>query len=80
MLIQELMNRSRELDRVWTKQCLADLGVPSLATMCRLMEAQKPRPLWQRLFGTKASEETQDPQRFVLGAIVSADRIPFTTG
>ena len=28
-----------------------------VATMRRLMEAQKPRPLWQRLFGSKASEE-----------------------
>lgn len=28
-----------------------------VATMRRLLEAQKPRPLWRRLFGPKASEE-----------------------
>ena len=37
-------NRSRELDRVWTNQRLADLGLPSLAAMRRQVLAQHPRP------------------------------------
>ena len=37
-------NRSRALDRVWTNQRLADLGLPSLAAMRRKVLAQPPRP------------------------------------
>ena len=37
-------NRSRALDRVWTNQRLADLGLPSLAAMRRNVLAQPPRP------------------------------------
>ena len=37
-------NRSRALDRVWTNQRLADLGLPSLAAMRRKVLAQHSRP------------------------------------
>jgi len=37
-------NRSRRLDREWTNQRFADLGLPSLAAMRRQVLAQHPRP------------------------------------
>jgi group II intron reverse transcriptase/maturase len=37
-------NRSQQLDREWTNQRLADLGLPSLAAMRRQVLAQHPRP------------------------------------